>query len=441
MGQIQMLKYRIDSLTREIETLRKNQGDGWKNILTGLMGKMDKSKYTTYGAAPFLDDTMLAELYTGEGLARKIVKAPADDMTRKWITIEGEGEDAIEKELYRLDSQKHFNTALCWQRLYNGSLIIIGAMDSKDLTKPFVPKKGTRIAWLQPIERSRILISDSDFNDDLTSPDFGKIEIYNMFVGPTYRQVLVHRSRVLEFFGEPAPSETKSRDINLEYWGMSVIQYVWNILKACGSVIQNVENVLHEFIVGKYKLKGLEEKLAAGNEELVIKRVEIIQMFKSILNAILLDAEGGEDYIRDSASVAGIADLLDRFMMFLSAVSEIPVTRLFGRSPAGMNATGDLDLRNYYDMVSSGQGQKLRKPIQRLIDILSDCYGTGREYIFEFNPLYEMTPDEKAEVEKKEAEADHIRIEDGVLYADEVREMRYPEKDDMGRGVPKEEEE
>lgn len=441
MTDIQTLTNQVDSLTKEIQGLRIKAADGWKNILTGLAGKMDKSKYTTFGTAPLLDDNMLSELYIGEGLARKIVKAPADDMTRKWITITGEKEDVIEKELHRLDAQKHFNTALCWQRLYNGSLIIIGAMDQKDLTKPFNPKKGNTIAWLQVIERSRILISDSDFNVDLTSPDFGKIEVYNMYVGPTYTPAQVHRSRVLEFFGEPAPSEIKNRDLNIEYWGMSVIQYVWSILKACGSTIQNVENILHEFIVGKFKLRGLEEKIAAGNENLVIQRVEIIQMFKSVLNAILLDAEGGEDYIRDTASLAGLADLLDRFMMFLSAVSEIPVTRLFGRSPAGENATGESDTRNYYDMIAAGQSQKLRKPLQRLIDILSICYGTGQEFTFEFNPLYELTPEEKADVEKKEAEADHIRIEDGVLDAVEVREERYPEKDNISGEVPEEGEE
>jgi phage-related protein (TIGR01555 family) len=441
---IEQLKIELDSLNQEVRDLRisnKDNTDGWKNILVGLMDKMDKTKYTTFGAAPFLDDQMLANLYAGDGLSKKVIGAVADDMTRKWIEIESDDKEIIKKELFRLDSQLNFNTALRWMRLYNGSLLIIGAMDRKDLTKPLLIKKGTEIAWLKPVERSSITLASSDFNDDPTSPHYGKVEIYNMYTGVNRKPVSVHRSRVLEFFGEPAPVDIQDRDINTEYWGMSVIEYTWNILKACGSVLQGIVNVLYEFIVGKYKIKGLEDKMAAGNEKLVIQRIEIIQMFKSVLNAVLLDAEGGEDYIRDSASVAGIADLLDRLMMFLAAVSNIPVTRLFGRSPAGMNATGEADLRNYYDDVSTQQGLKLRKPLQRLIDILSTAYGDGKEHTFEFNPLYELTPREKADIEKVEADADHVRIEDQVLSSEEVREKRFPDLESTKKEAPVEEEE
>lgn len=434
---IQELKQQIDSLTGQIKEISRK--DGWGNVLAGLGRKMDKTAYTTFLSAPFLDDAMLADLYTGDGLAKKLVSAPADDMTRKWITIDGEDEEIIEKELYRLDTPQKFNESIKWQRLYNGSLTIIGAMDGKEMDKPLRVKEGTQIAYLYPVERSRIFIVDSDFVSDPTSPNFGKIEIYTMYVGPSYNEIKVHRSRVLEFFGEPVPSDMKSRDINTEYWGMSVIQYTWNILKICGSVLQGISNILYEFIIGKYKIKGLEDKLAAGNESLVIQRMEIINMFKSVINAVLLDAEG-EDYIRDSASVAGVADLLDRIMMFLSAVSNIPVSRLFGRSPAGMNATGEFDLRNYYDSIAVLQKNSMKKPLQKLIDILSICYAKGKEYTFEFNPLYELSEKEKAEIEKLKADADHIRIEDGVLQADEVRDIRYPELDSLSKQPPEESE-
>ena len=40
----------------------------------------------------------------------------------------------------------------------------------------------------------------------------------------------------------------------------------------------------------------------------------------------------------------GIADTYDRFMMDVAGAAETPVTKLFGRSPAGMNATGESDM-------------------------------------------------------------------------------------------------
>ena len=428
------LRNRLDSMTKEVTTLRNavNKNDGWKNILVGLAGKMDKTKYTTFGTAPILTDDMLSHLYCGDGFAKKIVSTPSEDMTRKWIKVEGKKKDEITKQLFNLDAVLQFNIAIQWMRLYGGSLLLIGAMDGKPLEQPLNERSLKSIAWLYPIERSRILLDLSDFDIDPTSSTFGKVKVYTAYIGADYREVQIHRSRVLEFWGEPAPTDMKSTDINLEYWGMSIIQEVWEILKVFGSNIQSVANILYEFIIGKYKISGLAEKMAAGQESEVITRMEIIEMFKSVIHAILLDADG-EDYIRDAASVAGLAELLDRFMIFVAAVAEIPVTKLFGRSPAGMNATGESDIRNYYDMIASEQQIKLRKPIQRLIDLLSIAYANGTEHVFKFNSLYEMTPKEKADVEKTEAEADHIRIEDMVISNEEVRKARFPQLDNMGK--------
>src|SRR5690606_930445 len=44
----------------------------------------------------------------------------------------------------------------------------------------------------------------------------------------------------------------------------------------------------------------------------------------------------------------GINDIYESFMLDVSGAAQIPVTKLFGRSPAGFQATGESDLRNYY---------------------------------------------------------------------------------------------
>ncbi|MFQ8761936.1 MAG: anti-CBASS protein Acb1 family protein [Intestinimonas sp.] len=53
----------------------------------------------------------------------------------------------------------------------------------------------------------------------------------------------------------------------------------------------------------------------------------------------------------------------------LSGASRIPVTKLFGRSPAGMNATGESDLRNYYDYVDTLREAKLRPILEKLLPV------------------------------------------------------------------------
>lgn len=423
MSDIQQLNKDIDALKKQITA-----NDGWKNVLMGLGGKMDKTKYNKIGNPIIFSDQELTDMYM-DGFAKKVISTPAKDMTRKWITPIGKNPEKVLFGLFNLDAESKIKESIEWMRLYGGSVLLIGAMDGRDFSTPLNINNIKSIDWLYPVERSRIYLQQSDFDDDPMSKNFGRVEIYTMYVTPSYKEIKVHRSRVLEFFGEPAPSDLESRDQNVEYWGMSIIQFIWDQLSALGTSEQGVVNLLYEFVIGKYKLKGLEEKLSSGNENLIIQRAEIIQMFKSILNAVLLDID--EDYIRDSANVGGLADLLDRIMMFLSSVACIPVTRLFGRSPAGMNATGESDLKNYYDDIASQQHSKLRKPIQRLIDLY--CLSEGLEnHTFDFNSLYEMTEKEKAEIRKINGETDNIYIMNSVISNEEVRKIRFPELDQMG---------
>lgn len=79
---------------------------------------------------------------------------------------------------------------------------------------------------------------------------------------------------------------------------------------------------------------------------------------------MILDAE--EKYEKASTNISGIPELLDRFMLALSAVSGIPTSLLFGRSAAGLNATGDNDVRNFYDMVKQEQENKLKPVLEKL---------------------------------------------------------------------------
>ena len=61
----------------------------------------------------------------------------------------------------------------------------------------------------------------------------------------------------------------------------------------------------------------------------------------------------------------------------LCGASHYPMTKLFGRSPAGMNATGESDLKNYYDYVDSQREAKVRPVLQKLLPVLAmSAWGT-----------------------------------------------------------------
>lgn len=401
----------------------KKKVDGWVNLLAGLSGKSDKTKYTTFGEYEYLEDQMLGRLYMGEGLATKIIKTPADDMTRKWITIANDDKGEIQKTLDDLKAEERFNEAIQWQRLYGGAIIVMGIMDGKEADEPLNMKTAKSIEWLEVVDRSNIILDTSAYVQDTKSKDFGKMEIYDILIGPNLNQMRVHRSRVLEFFGNPAPKGIAEQLEDVKYWGMSILQTIFRNLASYGSAVQSIDNILYELIIGKYKIAGLSEKLASGNESQVIARMEMINMYKSVIHAVLLGEN--EDYIRDTVNAAGIPDLWDRYMIHLSGVAEIPVTKLFGRSPAGENATGEGDLNNYYDSIESKQKLDVRSPLQRAVDIIAEIDNIpGDNHQITFNPLKQMTKKEIAEIDKMNAETDNIYMQNGVVTNLEVREKR-----------------
>ena len=85
--------------------------------------------------------------------------------------------------------------------------------------------------------------------------------------------------------------------------------------------------------------------LAVDNCKQVEQRANILNLSKSSLNTMIIDSE--ESYEKITTNISGISDIVDRFMLALSAVSGIPITLLFGRSPSGLNATGEADIRNF----------------------------------------------------------------------------------------------
>jgi len=392
--------------------------DNWSNFFAGLNGTKDKSKYTEYGTLTLIQDEELGNIYMGDGLGGRIIDIVADDMTREWVSLEGAGATKLEAEFVRLDAEEKINEALKWQRLYGGSLLVMGIMDGQTPDKKLNPNRIRSIEYLKVFDKTAIMLGESTFDTDLNSPTFGQVLVYKIqySVGQEQKTQMVHASRCIPFFNDPIPTYMKSHvDYAARYWGMSSLQRIYEDLRDLGGVTQSTVNILYEFIVGKYKLTHLSEMLAEGQERLLVERMQIMEMSKSILNAILLDQD--EEYTRDYATVAGLPEVIDRFMLKLSGSTSIPVTRLFGRSPAGLNATGENDLRNYYDLIEANQRNRLMPQIRRLANILCKFLGVQVPKIT-FNSLYQLDEKEKAEVTKLEAETAKIEAETEKVYVD-----------------------
>lgn len=111
----------------------------------------------------------------------------------------------------------------------------------------------------------------------------------------------------------------------------------------------------------------------------------------------------------------------------LSGASRIPATKLFGRSPEGMNATGDSDLQNYYDYIDTLREAQLRPILERLLPILclSAWGGMAEDAEIIFPPLWTPTAKEVAEIAKAKAETIVNAYTAGLLNVDTAqKELR-----------------
>ena len=158
-------------------------------------------------------------------------------------------------------------------------------------------------------------------------------------------------------------------------------------------------------------------------EEAVVKRMQLIDMARSLLNTMVIDGDG-EEYTFQTFQLGGVKDIIDESCNLLSAVTNIPQTVLFGRSPAGENATGEGDLTNYYDYVGQMQELNITDNLRYIVDlILAAEYNNGRieaipEYTPEPRPLWNKSEKEQAELDSSRAQAALTKAQATQVYVD-----------------------
>lgn len=382
---------RADAPRRTVLGLKKL--DGWENVFTGLGTARDKR---TGGAVTFKKLTYVEceDLWRGDDMAAKIIEEPAREMTRKWldVQIENAEEDDIsetkadaelvEKDLKRLKAQARVREAIMRQRAYGGAVLLVGAEDGvSDLSQPLREAALRRVRFLTVFDAWEVY--PRSYYSDPEEEGYGEPETYwiypqgvpggmNVNAKPTkMTTTIVHESRLLRFEGVRV-SRRQARENR--GWGDSVFVRMQEVLADFGMSWGGVSHLMQDFSQAVFKMRGLFEALAAGNEALVQQRLAMMDECRSMLRAVLLDAGDGtgptEDFERKPTPVTGLAELLDRFCNRLAAAADMPVTRLMGQSPAGLNATGAQDEGWWYDRMAGLQDEVLRDPLERLIHLL-----------------------------------------------------------------------
>lgn len=409
--------------------------DGFRNLVTklGVRGK-DRTTANSVAPARIVTDRELSSFYMGDGLGKRIVDMPADDATRSGWDFLGDPKQVLGREMQKLGVTRHYNEAIKWTRLYGGAITVLNWNDGRGLEQAFKQRTTNpyRIMSMRTYALTRLELVAADFETDPTAIRFEKPTFYTVKRqgGSNFR---VHWTRVQEWFGVPVPDPNyEGLDIARRFFGMGVIQSVLSDVADLGLSWTAIAGLFQESVIGKYRLNNLEQLLAEGDEDAIVKRMENIQLSKSTINGVLLGAQ--EEYSRDSLPFSGVAEVLDRMMMRTSCVSGIPVSLLFGRGAAGMDATGEGDARMYYDGVSSVQIGTVEPRLVELKNLMVPyCVPeTDAEMITpRFVPVWSPSQQNQVDMHLKQAQADQIYFAmqevDGTrsLTLDEIRKNRF----------------
>ena len=336
----------------------------------------------------------------------RIIDMPSEDMPRAWYRLNTSLPEEALRDLSRLEAKhsvkQEITNAIRWARLYGGALavmVIRGEEDKLDqpLDMDFLLPDCFR--GLLVLDRSQGIQPSVELVEDLDDPDFGLPVSYtvNLDTGD-YRTVTIHHSRVLRFVGRELPRMETVRE---DYWGASEMEHIQDELQKRSAASANIAQLIFQANITTLKMSDYGEVLNCGTDLQRRNVEEAMSLENRFRTSYGLQLLSKDDSLENHAySFSGLAEIYEQFMMDMAGAAEIPATRLFGRSPQGMNATGESDLRNYYELIAQMQERILRPALEKLLPVMAvSCWGCVPEDLeIIFEPVMATGPAEQAEL-------------------------------------------
>lgn len=408
---------------------RRKRTDGWESLVLNV-----GAKAATYLPVlePMLELETCATLYEQDDFAERIVSTLVEDAMRQGFAFEDTDDEsdwadakALNDACKRWGLAEKVTEAAIWGRCFGGGFLMLGVTGAG---RPEQPLEDDRIRpgalkFLDVYDR-RDVIPHSYYRDPL-EPKFGEVELYRIqpttAVGVT--TAVVHETRMIKFGGVLTTRRTKARNASFDN---SALQCVFTVLQQSDLNWRSIGALMSDFAQGVYKIKDLIKILAQNEKGVLETRMRLMDQYRSSERAIVLDADK-EDFERKTTPIAGAADLLDRTWQRLAAAAKMPVTRLIGISPAGLNATGEHDTINWYDRVNEYRQNIVASRLERAGRIIARSEGIDAPDSLAvcFPSLWQMSPMQEADRRLKVAQADAINIDKGMVYAEEAALSRF----------------
>lgn len=365
-------------------------GDGLLNLYSGLNAPNSKNATTKYSESHYSEHE-LRSAYHSSWILMAAIDAPLGDMLRarrRWIGDPEKIESVLAEEK-RLNLWQIINDAMTGADVFGGSGIVV-VTSTDDLNTPLEFGRGGLVA-LRFAEKSHLNITRR--NKDPLSENYGEPISYRWStLGPN---LLVDRSRLIKIDCSKGVRD-HSKD-----WRRGRLEFILDAAKKFDAGVANVAEMTHKAVLDALSSEGLYDRTQndAGTEA-ELKKFSAMRNAASASNMLLFDSK--EELIRHSISFQGLDPVMKAFAGHVAAAADVPVTRLMGQSPGGLNSTGDGDARNYYDGLAARQMNELAPILEALDEVIQiHLFGEPQaDLTYEFNSLWQETPKEQADREE-----------------------------------------
>lgn len=430
MTQEDRIKHYAHLIQRQTgKAVRPYRADGYVNMVNRYGTSKDSSEQYNFVPEGPVSDDVLESHYEGNGLFAKIIDMPAEEAVKHGFVLEdvedGKLADFYNEALDELNWEENAMTAVKWARLFGGSIAIMLVNDGRGLEEPLDWKNIQSIDDIRVYDRSLVTPDYSSvFNYDPTDPfrvrgsRLGMPEFYDVY--SRYGSFRVHDSRCLVFQNGILPENTTNT--LYQFWGVPEYIRLNKAIRDADVAHRSAPKLLERSVQPIYKMRGLASELATEQgEERILKRLQVLDTSRGILNSLVIDADG-EDYDFKTFQYNGITDVISASCNMLSALSNIPQVILFGQTISGMSSTDDTSMENYYNYVERIQKRMLKSNLRYLLSVVFQAgLATGEvdeipNLKVKFNPLWSVSDSEQATLDQQKAQTEQVKAQTAQIY-------------------------
>lgn len=313
-------------------------------------------------------------LFRDNWIAKAIIEKPANEMLKNGFEIQTELDpDKVDKIMRYWTSTKtrdKFIECLKWARLYGGCILVPMIEGQDDMSKPLDYDEIMPDSYKGcfNVDRWCGVSPSAELVEDIDDPDFGTPKYYDVSNNLGGKTIRIHHSRIIKMIGRKLPYWEELAE---NYWGASELEHVYTELKKRDDTSANISFLIFLANIRVLSMEGLGQMITMGDQEALNKVFQTMQAMNRLMcNTGTLALDKDDSFTTQQYSFTGINDVYESFMLDISGAAEIPIDKLFGRSPTGFD-TGEETLQNYYDTIQEKQESYVRGPLEKIIKIIT----------------------------------------------------------------------